>query len=844
MRIVNCKVNHLENPLGYALDTTVFSWQAEDARGKKQTAARLRVWREGDAAAPLHDSGWDHLDSLSCPVSLSLSPRTRYCWAVSVRTDAAEEAESEVNWFETGKMQEPWQGKWITCDSKEPRHPVFTKAFSLSGASIQSARLYICGLGLYEAELNGKPVSPERLTPYLNNYNSWVQYQTYDITPLLEKTNALSVSLGNGWYKGRYGFAKLPEGAGFYGDQWKLMAEIRLRYADGTEQVIGTDESWTVTRSSIFFSNIYDGEQRDDTLPPLPEAPARVLDEALPLQDRWSPPVLTQKELRPVALLHTPAGEWVYDLGQNLTGSFRLRVHVPRGARVHVQVGEVLQGGNFYRENLRSAKAEYVYISDGQPQVLEPKFTFYGYRYAKVTGVAQPKAEDFTALVYYSQVPPAGTLTTGSEKVNRLIANIQWGQWGNFVDVPTDCPQRDERMGWTADTQVFVPTACFFADSCAFYRKYLRDMRSEQSQHDGMVPNVIPCPDSRADTSSVWGDAVTIIPWQLYLFYGDKTLLSESYGSMKAWVDWLRRLDGEDRGWGRHFHYGDWVALDNPAGGTEQVKGGTEDAFIAYVYYMYSAQLVAKAAGILGKREDENAYAALARDIHQFISDEYFTPNGRCAITTQTGYVLALYYRLTEQRDKAAQALKDLIHAKGDKIVTGFVGTPLILRVLSSLGADALAYTVLLNEEYPGWLYQVNLGATTVWERWNSLEPDGTVSSTGMNSFNHYAHGAVGEWMWRTIGGINPDESAPGFRRAVLRPVPNGKLGSARADYASPAGRWHVEWRMTDETHADLKITVPFDCTAQLLIPWAKGQKEYALEPGEFSLTCETETPL
>ncbi len=844
MIITKCRVNHLREPLGYQLGKPVFSWVTENAKGKRQKEARLRIWADAGQTVPLYDSGWGNLDSLGTRAEIPLRPRTPYFWDVSVRSEIGEEAVSELNRFETGKMDEPWEGRWITCSSNESRLPVFRKSFQLSGKHIVSARLYICGLGLYTAEINGKRIGDERLTPYCNNYTRWIQAQTYDVTGALCGENEIAVTLGNGWYKGRYGFTSKSGDGGFYGDSWKLLAEIRVCFEDGTRETVGTDESWTVARSRITFSNIYDGEQRDDTLPELPGERVSLLAETIPVQDRISVPVRVQETLEPAELLFTPAGEWVYDLGQNLAGGFRMRVNEPRGTKIRIQVGEVLQQGNFYRENLRSARAEYIYISDGGEHVLEPEFTFYGYRYAKVTGVRQPKKEDFTALVYYSDIPPAGQLTTGQEKINRLISNIRWGQKGNFIDVPTDCPQRDERMGWTGDAQVFAPTACFFADCAAFYRKYLFDLRTEQEQFGGMVPDVIPSAGNPGQGSSVWGDAATIIPWDLYVFTGDRSFLEEAYGSMKAWVDYIRREDGDDRGYTRHWHYGDWVALDNPAGGTDQVKGGTEDAFIAYVYYMYSAQLTARAAGILGKTADREEYLALADAIHRYILDEYFTPNGRCAVNTQTAYVLTLYYALNGNREKALNSLKELIHAKGDKFVTGFVGTPLIQRVLSGEGENRLAYRILFNEEYPGWLYEVNLGATTVWERWNSMEPDGAVSSTGMNSFNHYAYGSVGEWMWRVIAGINPVEEEPGFRRAVLSPVPNARLQSAAADYDSPAGRYHVEWKAEDAHRVTLKISVPFNCRAELRVPWAREGSGQELEAGEYTFTLETKEPL
>ena len=425
MKITNCKVNHMVNPLGFAIKKTVFSWTVEESCGKKQTSAQIQIWSNGKRIV---DTGWTDLDPLAAEVSVALIPRTRYVWNVAVRTDAGEEAISDLYWFETGKLDEPWQAKWIGCDDSEPRHPVFCKEIAAE-KEVVSARLYICGLGLYEASWNGKKIGVEYLTPYCNNYDSWVQYQTFDVTTQLQKTGTLSVELGNGWYKGRFGFDRRQKP--YYGDSWKLIAEVHITYADGTEETIGTDESWLVTRSNITFSNIYDGEQRDDTLPESAAVHAVLVDAPKgKLTARHSTPVVVQKELPVREMLHTPIGETVLDVGQNMTGSFRLAVNEPAGTRIHLQFGEILQNGNFYRDNLRTAKAEYIYISDGKPHVLEPKFTFYGYRYVKVSGVSGLKAEDFTALVLHSALPKTGTLETGNKLVsptsNGVTLIISW----------------------------------------------------------------------------------------------------------------------------------------------------------------------------------------------------------------------------------------------------------------------------------------------------------------------------------------------------------------------------------------------------------------------------------
>lgn len=819
MKIIDCRVNHLKNPIGYRMERTVFSWKVTDAKGMKQEAARICVAADPKMQEILADTGFTaEADSLASKVDVTLLPRTRYYWTVTVRSDAQEEAVSEVNWFETSKMGESWQGKWITCDNTSKRHPIFEKPISLQG-EIQSARLYICGLGLYEAYLNGQKVGEEYLTPYSNDYHTWLQYQTFDITSQLqnEEMPVLDVLMGNGWYKGRFGYMQREE-KGFYGDRWCLLAEVRITYVDGTEQIVGTDESWNVKQSRITFSGIYDGEQVDDTLPEEAVVLAK-LDETPPvgtLTARMSTPVRVREEFTPVEVIQTPAGETVLDMGQNFSGIFCLRVQEPEGTVVHLQFGEILQNGNFYNENLRSAKAEYRYVSDGKEKVIRPHFTYYGYRYVKVEGISNLNPEDFTGQALYSELTPAGRLTTGNELVNRLVENTRWGLKSNFLDVPTDCPQRDERMGWTGDAQVFCPTASFLEESYAFYEKYLYDCWMEQTVTGGRVPDVIPSAGHGQKGSSVWGDAVCIIPWTLYLFYGDKSILETQYESMRSWVEYVRSVDGTDCGWRKHFHYGDWLALDNPKGGADQTKGGTEDGFIASIYYGGSADILAKTARLLGKESDAAEYEQLSEEIFQAVRDEYYSKNGRCCITTQTGYLLTLSYGLSSNPELMREMLRKKFEDSDYKLQTGFVGTPILCNVLSENGMEDIAYRLLLNEEYPGWLHEIKLGATTIWERWNSVNDDGSISSTGMNSLNHYSYGSIVEWMFRHVAGINPDRTQPGFRHVILKPTPNWQLKQAAADYDSPAGRYHVEWEIVDETHVRVKAEIPFGCTADL----------------------------
>lgn len=866
MQIYDLKVNRLTNPLGFRMPRTVFSWKVKDAKGKKQESARVQVAADEGMKDILFDSGFDAgADSLAFPVSLDLKPRTRYYWTVTVRSDAGEEAVGEVQWFETSKMQEEWAGKWITCNSTEKRHPYFEKTIEVA-KPVKSARLYVCGLGLYEAfyqtgegaSCREERIGEEYLTPYSNDYNEWVQYQTYDMTNLLKESGKLSILLGNGWYKARFGFAALQD-VGFYGNEWKLIGELRIQYADGSEETIGTDESWSVRRSNITFSNLYDGEMRDDTLADMEIVKAKFCEPPKgALTERMSLPVTVHETFDPVELIHTPAGELVFDMGQESTGIFTLKVHEPAGTKIHIQTGEILQGGNFYNENLRSAKSEYIYISDGKEKVIIPYFTFYGYRYVKIQGIPGLKKEDFKGLALYSDFQEIGLMKTGSKLINRFIENVRWGLKSNFVDVPTDCPQRDERMGWTGDAQVFSPTAMYLTDSYSFYAKYLYDMAKEQSVLDGAVPHVIPS-SGVTDSACVWGDASCIIPWNMYLFFGDKSILEDQFESMRSWVDYITKVDGDNHGWRDVFHFGDWLALDHPEAGSEQVLGGTDEAFIANLYYAISAGLVAKAAHVLGYKAEEERYAKLSEEQFAIVKEEFYSPTGRCCIKTQTALLLTLKYHLSPNEELVKKQLLQLFQFSHGKLRTGFVGTPLMSNILSDNGMDALAYSLLLNEEYPGWLYEVKLGATTVWERWNSLLPDGTISGTSMNSMNHYSYGSVLEWMFRHAAGINSMDEAPGFRQVRFAPVLNWRLRTIEASYNSASGEYACSWELADREHVTLSVTVPFGGSAVLQLPSApqeifedKANPMFGdvrdglcyLQPGTYTVSYKLAEPL
>ena len=840
MEIYDIKINHLKNPVGYKMDRVTLSWKIKNAKGKKQESAKVLVALDSELKEIIFDSGYvSDASSLAWDLKLDLKPRTRYYYSLFVKSDIGEEAESDIQYFETGKMDEPWSGSWISCDSNEKRHPIFGKKIDIS-KEVSEARLYICGLGLYEAYFDGERIGDEYLTPYSNDYNRWIQYQTYDVTDQINKSGILSILMGNGWYKSRFGFLAM-EDKGFYGSEWKLIAELHLKYQDGSREVVGTDESWQVRRSNITFSNLYDGESVDETLPELPLENADICQAPKgELTARLSSPVTIHEEIEPVELIHTPKGELVIDMGQEFAGSFRLKVDLPKGALVHIQTGEILQQGNFYNENLRSAKSEYFYISNGRPAIIQPHFTYFGYRYVKIEGVDNLKTSDFTGLAYYSQIDQMGFIRTGHDLVNKLISNVRWGMKSNFIDVPSDCPQRDERMGWTGDTQVFSPTATYLADTYAFYKKYLYDLYQEQQDTDGKVPDVIPSCGVET-TACVWGDVACILPWNLYIFYGDKAILEDQYPSMKAWVEYIRKVDENTHEWGNKFHYGDWLALDNMSDDPEQCMGATDVDYIANIYYANSARILSDTARILGKKEEQREYKILEEQITDYIKKEYFSPNGRCCIKTQTALLLALKYDLSSNRELIKEQLRRLFLDSNFKLKTGFVGTPLLCNILTVNGMESLAFKLLLNEEYPGWLREIKLGATTVWERWNSLYDDGTISGTGMNSMNHYAYGSILEWMFRYVAGLDVDEKNPGCKHIDLKPTLNWDLKQLEARYDSPSGEYLLSWEIIDQTHVKVSAKVPFDCTASLSLPMTSYEQPIMLEAGEYSYEYVTD---
>ena len=695
-----------------------------------------------------------------------------------------------------------------------------------------NAVLEITGLGLYRAFLNGKRIGGDCLTPGFNDYDAYLRFQTYDVTSLLKGENRLEVWLGNGWYKGRLGFDGGREN--IWGDRYLLAARLKITLAGGKTITIETDGSWQASASPILGGGIYDGEIRDDTREPGAVCACRIAETGYRLEAQFSPCIREKAALKP-QLIHTPAGEQVLDFGQNMAGIIRFRSRLARGQRIRIQTGEVLQQGNFYRDNLRSAKSEFIYTSDGVEKDVEPLFTFFGFRYAKIEGMDPVRPEDFTAVCLSSDLPEVLEVHTSHEKLNRLMANSLWGQRSNFLDVPTDCPQRNERLGWTADTQVYVNTACYQMDCREFYRKYMRDLREDQTRYyDGDIPAYSPSLKKLAiHGGAVWADAGTIIPWNVYMNYGDEALLRENWPMIRDYLAFLIAAD-RDAG-GTHlifpsFTFGDWLAQDGMT--PQSLKGGTPDPWIQGVYYLNSVEIGARVAAILGMPEEAHAYESLAGEIRGALLDEYFSPNGNLTVDTQTGYVLALYYGVYRDREKLLSGFRRRLERDFYKITCGFTGAPLMLPVLLDNGLTDIAYRMLLTEEFPGWLYAINLGATTIWERWNSLEADGSISGTGMNSLNHYAYGSVCEAVYSRIMGLR--NAAPGWKKAIIAPKINARLRNASIRFRSPAGEWSVAWQLQDSGEMVLTAEVPEGAVAHVVLPDHPERFETDVEGGRW----------
>lgn len=842
LKVQDLTAETLTNPLSIDNPHPGFSWMlSSPQRNVMQTAYQIRVsmgkhevWNTGKVASD---------QSLYIIYrGEALRPGQKYSWQVKVWDNSGRNSGwSEPATWQMGLLTPAdWQAKWITPgykeDSLEHHCPLFRKEFSLN-KKIRTATAYITAHGLYEAQINGRRIGDAYLTPGWTSYNKRLEYQAYDVAGLLrDGENAVGATLGDGWYRGHVGYDPTPN---LYGKDIALLFQLHITYTDGTTATIVSDNSWKSSTGAIRSSEIYYGETID----------------ARKAQKGWAEPGFNDKDwygvkeedfnksnliatinepvkqhevFKPVKIFKTKKGDQIIDFGQNLVGWVRLKVSGKAGDKIVLSHAEVMDKfGEFYTENLRSARSQDTYILSGNgEETFEPHFTWQGFRFVKVEGYpGEIKPGNFEAITLYSDMKPMGSFSCSNAMVNQLQHNIQWGQKGNFLDVPTDCPQRDERLGWTGDAQVFSRTASYNMNVKNFFSKWLKDVAADQYS-SGAVPHVIPDVIKRKGFepggSTGWSDCATIIPWNMYLAYGDKRVLENQYSSMKAWVDYMMH-QSKNNLWNTGGHFGDWLfySVNDDTDGESAI---TNKYLIAQCFYGYSTQLLIDAAKVLGKQEDVVFYSNLLAKIKDAYQREYVTPNGLISSDTQTAYVLALQFDMLPEnlRQQAAARLADNIARYGDHLTTGFLGTPYLCHVLSRFGYTNVAYKLLLQETYPSWLYPVKMGATTVWERWDGIKPDSTFETPTMNSFNHYSYGAIGDWMYRVVSGIDTRQDEPGYKHITIKPHRGGNFTYANADYETPYGKVSSHWKLENGNFL-LDVEIPANTTATVYVPVKDG---------------------
>ncbi len=857
--IKNLKCENRINPTGIDILRPRFSWQLfSTQRNLEQTAYEIRVgykygnkdfWNSGKIMSS---------QSVFLPYAGStLQSGAAYFWQVRVTDNKGKTSEwSEKAYWQMGLLENTdWKAKWIesTSDADSVNGPalLFRKEFT-SEKKIISASIFITTHGIYEAYMNGQKLGDAFLTPGWTSYKKRLQYQVYDATKFVHSgKNVIGVNIGSGWYRTNLAW---NNNRNIYGKKIGLLAQLEIRYADGSNETIISDGSWKtsdqgpIRSSEIYNGEIYDARKEIDGW----DAPGfndqtwqTVKENSYPknnLVATYNEPVIMHESFKPVRVFKTPKGEQVVDFGQNLVGWERFVVTGKPGDTIIIDHAEVLdKDGNFYTDNLRAAKSENMYILKDNEGAFSPHFTFHGFRYIRIKGFKGEirldtsdgkQRSDFIdlgtgsktnylyagAVTLYSDMATTGQFNCSNPMLNQLQHNIQWGQKGNFLDVPTDCPQRDERLGWTGDAQAFSRTATYNMDVHNFFSKWLKDLAADQSD-DGRVPFVVPnVLSDMAGGSAGWADAATIIPWNMWLAYGDPKILDDQYASMKSWVAFMQK-NSNDYLWNTGFHFGDWLFY-RPADDNDGRSAVTDKYLIAQCFFAYSTQLVLNAAKVLNKAEDVAKYTDLLQHIKEAYLKEYVTSSGRLVSGTQTAYVLALQFDMLPEnlRAQAAKRLADNIQDYENHLTTGFLGTPYLCHVLSRFGYDTVAYKLLLQETYPSWLYPVKMGATTIWERWDGQKPDSSFQTPGMNSFNHYAYGAIGDWMYRTITGIDNYGDAAGYKKISIRPHPGGNLTYANGDLETAYGKISVHWKNADKKFL-MDVEIPANTTGIIYMP-------------------------
>ncbi len=828
------RVNHLVTPVGVDPKApVVFSWIAtSDEKDASQSAYEIRVLRNG---MPIWFSGVVRSEeSVAVPYEGKLYPDSRYTWSLRIWDNKGRTSNTLKSSWYTGLRAEDWQAELV--GTKDAKNPINLRTVATLTKRIKRATAYITSHGQYEAFINGRRVGDAYMTPGWTSYNKRLQYQAYDVTSMLQiGENVVAAVVAPGWYTGMGSHNR-----GRYGEDLSLLLQINVEYTNGEKAVIATDGTWMMSAlakaSGIVYNDIYHGGTVD----------ARLIDDrwtttAYTVDDKWSGVEVipldkkilvstvnetpkANRAIKPVKYIVTPKGEKVLDFGQNIVGWERARLQGKAGDTIRIYHAETLdEKGNFYTVNLRSAKATSQYVMDGgEKRDFVTTMTFYGFRYIKVEGVdGDLDVEDFEAVPVWSSFDNVGSFSSSNPLVNQLQSNIWWGFHDNFLDVPTDCPQRDERLGWTGDAQVFFRTATFLGRVENFFMKWLADMRADQ-RAEGQIPRFVPDVSRKSNNrinACGWADAVTIVPWQHYMAYGDKRVLAEHYFSMKKWVDYLIKESYDDNYlWVRGSHFGDWLFYSKP-NDPDGRSAVTSKHLVAQCFFAHSVDNVARAAEALGRAADVVYYRDVAKRVREAYLKEYVTPNGLVSSDTQTAYVTALHFDMLPENLRAQAAKRLVQNIKNYKyhITTGFLGTPYICDVLTRYGYSDVAYRLLLQEGCPGWLYQVKMGATTVWERWDSIRKDGSIPDNGMNSLNHYSYGSIGDWLYRSAVGIR--ELAPGYKRIAIKPHTGGAFKNMEASTITPYGKVAVAWKANENVLTELSVEIPFNTTAEIYVP-------------------------
>lgn len=830
-----------DDALGIGVARPRLSWKVSADGPWQQSSYELELVRAGSGQTTGQISSGE---SVFVPWPFD---RLRSRDRVSVRVRAwGNDDDVVTSWSDTLEIEAAlldiadWEASFITPDWDEDLSapqpaPYLRHEFDLA-QPVASARLYITALGVYDAYVNGQAASDHVLAPGWTSYDHRLRVQVLDVAHLLRPgRNAIGAILSDGWFRGRLG----PNGGrrNIYGEDLALLAQLEIVQADGSTTVITSDDQWRATTGPIRCSDLYDGETYDARLEldgwATPGHDDSGWHAVQPVQRDLStlffpssPPVRRTDTIKPAAISQSPSGKTIVDFGQNLVGRVRIRVNGSEGQTITLRHAEILEDGELCVRPLRLAAATDRYtLKGGMEEEWEPRFTFHGFRYAEVDGWPGDIGSDqIEAVVCHSDFGRVGHFESSDPLLNRLHENVVWSMRGNFLDVPTDCAQRDERLGWTGDVEIFAPTALFLYDVAGFLSSWLGDLAAEQSP-DGRVPNVVPevmhgllrGQHKHDAPAAAWGDAAVIVPWTIFQRVGDRTILERQYPSMRAWVELVERLAGPTRIWDSGFQYGDW--LDPTAPPDRPEDGQTDPGLVATAYFARSAGILAQTAATLRKPSDARRFASLHQEVAEAFRGRYLRPDGRMESDSATAYALGLAFELVtdqETRDLLGRRLATLVRENGYRISTGFVGTPIICEALCSVGALDVAYRLLMERECPSWLYPVTMGATTIWERWDSMLPDSSLNPGEMTSFNHYALGAVADWLHSSVAGLAP--AGPGFRRIMIRPCPGGGLTSARASLETPYGHAEVSWRVV-ENRLEVDATVPPNTEAIVSLP-------------------------